>query len=144
MEDGSIAFSMNPTLSTRWIAVEPTNNNTVYVRLSQARTASHGDSVLRSPIDGGGFALELTDFPSGADPRNAMTLFVFQPKREADLRYPWSGSRAAGVFDLRQYETEPYTVGPLYGGFPNQVSNDELLLLIKLAVRTIITRTLKD
>lgn len=145
---GATNRQVQPTLSTRWISPSGVagtpGNRAVYLRLSQARTARHESGVLRSPIDGKSIALELTGEPSSTDPRHAVTLFVLEPERGLDPRYPWVPARGAQVYDMRQFTGQPHFVGPLYSGFPNRVTDDEHLTLIRHALRRIITQLVQD
>ncbi len=142
--DGATNRHVQPMFSTRWIAPNGVPgapwSREVYLRLSQARTARHDSGVLRSPIDCEGVALELTDAPNSTDPRHAVTLFVLEPEKDIDPRYPWVSAHDARIYDMRDFTGQPHFVGPLYNGFPNRVTNEELLSLIQQALRGIITQ----
>ena len=127
--------------STAWVRI--TTQSGLYARFSESRTALHSTKVLRSPIDGSGFSLEVTDKPLSVDPRDFITALVFQPMRGEDLNYPWIKPRPAEVFDMRQYDSVPYHVGPLYGGFPNKVKDEDMLQLVMIASRNLIVQALQ-
>jgi hypothetical protein len=123
---------VTPTLFTSWAALD----NSTYVRLSEARTAMHNTTMttkgtakggaLRSPVMGG-VVLEATSTPTSTDPRNAVSLAIYEFAREEDARYPWLSPRPGRLFDLTQFAETPYFVGPLYNGHPNEVTDSRAI-----------------
>ncbi len=108
----------------------------VYLRFSEAFTSRHPLGSLRTPIQGKGIALEITDRPDSVDPRDAVTLFIFQPEWEEDARFPWIEPHDAKVFDVRSFESSPASVW----GFGDEVTDAEELAVIKVALRELITQ----
>lgn len=117
-----------PTLFTSWVDL----GNSTHVRFSQARTAMHNTMLttkgiarggaLRSPVMRG-VVLEATNEPTSLDPRNAVSLAVYEFAREEDARYPWANVGPGRIFDFTRFRDRPYTVGPLYSGHPHEVTN---------------------
>jgi hypothetical protein len=112
---------------TDWVPVEQDKS---FVRLSEARTASHGGYALRAVVMSG-IALERTIDPAMAskDIRHIRTMYVLSPvtglltARDTGVGYVGSMVHTpASFFDLSVAEDEePYRIGPLYGGHSNQV-----------------------
>ncbi len=117
---------IQPTLFMPWVNLQ----NGTWVRFSESRTAMHnnmlttkgfsGGGALRSPVMGG-VVLEATNDPTSLDPRDAVSLAIYEFAKEYDARYPWAQPRKARVYDMTPYTVEPYFVGPLYNGHPNEV-----------------------
>lgn len=105
-----------PKLSTGWVRI----SNDYHVRLSQSRVARHPSGALRTPIEGGGFALEASRFPLDDLPLDTVTLLVFKPPRDTDARFPYVLEKPVEVYDLSSYTTRPFTAGPLYNGYPKE------------------------
>lgn len=125
-----------PKLSTGWVRI----SNDYHIRLSQSRVARHSSGVIRTPIESGGFVLEASRFPLDDLPLDTVTLLVFKPPRDTDLRFPYILEKPAEVYDLSGYTTRPFTAGPLYNGYPskNLVTGEQLAIareaLIELVV----------
>jgi hypothetical protein len=119
-------------MATRWVEVDDLG---VYLRFSRARTAMHGGGALRTPIMGRGIAIETTIEPESLDIRDAHTMFIVEPKREHDARYPWATPHNARLFDMSEFSDKPYYAGPLYNGHPNEIrSTTRHAQVVELAV----------
>lgn len=124
---GFTQVEVTPTLFTQWVALE----DDTHVRFSEARTALHHTmatasgmawgGALRTPVMGG-VVLEATSDPLSADPRDAVSLAIYEFAKKEDARYPWLSAQPGCLFDLTQYTEVPFTAGPLYSGHPNQVT----------------------
>lgn len=137
-DGGGTTVARRPYQATAWC---PTVTG-VSLRLSEVRTAMHSFGMLRSEIDGSGLALEATRRPDSIDPSDAFTLFVFQPKRDYNANYPHAQQKPASVFDLCAYGPRPYFVGPLYDGYPHEVTAPETLACIHSVTKRVIRHAL--
>ena len=133
VDDGGFTEDMvRPTMFTAWVALE----DGTHVRFSEARTAMHNTMLttkgiaqggaLRSPVMQG-VALEATCDPLSTDPRDAVTLAIYEFAREEVARCPWLDARPGRLFDFTQFTEIPFYVGPLYGGHPNQVTDPQAI-----------------
>lgn len=138
-DGGNTTRTAELTRSTAWVGDD---YDDCFLRFSESRTAGHGGGALRTSIDGKGFALELTRHPDSTDPCDVVTLFVFQPQRFEDARYPWVKPHGARIFDMRGYGAVPYFAGPLYNGFPSRVMDPALISDIAHATRYLLRQLL--
>lgn len=124
-----------PTFSTGWAKV----GRGCHVRFSQSRIAKHHSGALRTPLEGGGIAVEVTRFPHGG-PLDTATLLVLIPQRHNDLLHPHVQPRDPMVVDLRGFTVAPFTAGPLYTGYPTECRvPDDQLPAIKMALTEVLT-----
>lgn len=134
---------VTPTLFSRWVELK----SGTHVRFSESRTAMHntvmttrGPSVggaLRSPVMGG-VVLEATSAPESLDPRDAVSLAIYEFAKKENANYPWLEPKPGRLFDLTQFSENPYFVGPLYNGHPNEVTDpDHIHKAVDAAVQTI-------
>lgn len=130
-EGGMTKDRVQPAMFTNWVGLE----NGSHVRFSEARTAMHSpkttpngiqSGALRSPVMGG-VALEVTSDPSSTDPRDAVTLAVYEFAREENANYPWLSPLPGRLFDFTPFTSTPYSVGPLFEGHPNPVTDPEAI-----------------
>lgn len=124
-----------PVFSTGWVKA----GRGCRVRFSQSRIAMHTSGALRTPIEGGGIAVEVTRFPHGGALDTA-TMFVLMPQRHEDLLHPHVQPRDGAVFDLRTLTEAPLSAGPLYNGYPSVFRvPDEQLSSIQPALIEVLT-----
>lgn len=119
-DGGNTRRNYDPAFYSNWAESDLPG---VFLRFAEARTAVHSVHLLRTPIDGRGIAIEATTQPESADIRDAHTLFIVEPKREEDARYPWAQPHPSRLFDMSEFDVKPFFAGPLYNGHPNMVSS---------------------
>lgn len=148
-DEGFTMDQVKPCMFTDWVRFEDKSN--VFARFAQARTAMH-DSLPMSKMDGGalrspvmgGVVLECTSDIQSLDPRNAVSTLIYEFNREPNANYPHLKPKDGRIFDMTRYRTEPYTVGPLFLGHPNEITNPVQLATARSIAREVLDRTLKS
>lgn len=141
-DGGYTKESIEPTMFSRWV---PTFDDGTHLRLSESRTAYHNSlmqrgGALRSPAMGG-IVMEATNNPESLDPRDAVSLIVLAFERHEDARYPWLRPQNGRLFDFTAFRDKPYTVGPLYSGYPNEIHDPVAKQSVANLVRNLIKVT---
>jgi len=141
VDDGAFTREeVESSLFTSWARFNDTSN--VYARYSQARTAMHGRGALRTPVMGG-VVLECTTDPASRDPRDAVSLLIYEFAEEADANYPWVEPRNGKIFNLSQFQEKPYFAGPLYNGHPNEITSTVQLSIARSIAIEVLSRTVR-
>lgn len=134
--------------STEWVPVTPVRagHRRVYARFSEARTAAHRHPsslhVLRTPIAGGA-ALEVATKPYSDDPRDMMTVLIFEHRQTDRNRPHWIMPHGPQVFSLAEFQQAPHPADAFHDGYPNQITASPVIAEIIAVVRELISETLK-
>jgi hypothetical protein len=118
---------------TQW--VEPTEGT--FLRFSESRTAMHPGGALRTPVMHG-VVLEATSNPNSLDPRDAVSLAIFEYPVKAGYYHYDDEAIPGKLYDMTEFTDKPYTAGPLYSGHPNEVKDpDDIQRTLSAAVATL-------